>query len=232
MNLVIFDIDGTLTDTNPVDERCFRLSVRDVLGLADVSSDWSAYRESTDSGIFRELFARAKESEPSKEDMKHYQDVFRRHLEDAHRESDAHFRAMPGVIALFEWLRAHSQDWAFSIATGAFRVSAEFKLQAAQLWSHVRVAAFSDDADQRAAIIKASWNRAIETFGQTFDRVLYVGDGQWDLKAARELGIPYVGLNRGERAESLAEKGASHVLPHYEHLELVIDALRSARVPS
>src|SRR5437773_2833277 len=52
MHLVMFDIDGTLTETMKVDEECFVRSFNDVFGLTDIDTDWSNYPGTTDSGIF------------------------------------------------------------------------------------------------------------------------------------------------------------------------------------
>src|SRR3984893_18913284 len=56
MHLVMFDIDGTLTQTMKVDEECFVRSFKDVFGFADVDTDWSHYPHTTDSGIFHDVF--------------------------------------------------------------------------------------------------------------------------------------------------------------------------------
>ncbi len=48
MHLVIIDIDGTPTDTTTVDSVCFERAVSGHLGTR-IDTDWSRYRESTDS---------------------------------------------------------------------------------------------------------------------------------------------------------------------------------------
>ena len=40
MRLVIFDIDGTLTETMKVDEECFVRSFAEVFGFTDIDTDW------------------------------------------------------------------------------------------------------------------------------------------------------------------------------------------------
>jgi beta-phosphoglucomutase-like phosphatase (HAD superfamily) len=55
MYLVIYDIDGTLTDTNNVDELCYVQAVREVLKIPDVDSDWNHYRNVTDQGVAEEI---------------------------------------------------------------------------------------------------------------------------------------------------------------------------------
>ena len=55
MHLVMFDIDGTLTQTMKIDEECFVRSFKDVFGFADIDTDWSRYPHTTDSGIFHDV---------------------------------------------------------------------------------------------------------------------------------------------------------------------------------
>src|SRR5438128_9751655 len=54
-HLVVFDIDGTLTDTNLVDSNCYWRAVSQVLGLSGEQPDWSNFRHVTDAGIAAEL---------------------------------------------------------------------------------------------------------------------------------------------------------------------------------
>src|SRR5438552_18700077 len=64
MNLAIFDIDGTLTETNAVDEICFVQAFADAHSITEINTNWMQYRCVTDSGImfqiFQERFARSR----------------------------------------------------------------------------------------------------------------------------------------------------------------------------
>jgi hypothetical protein len=51
--LAIFDIDGTLTATNAVDDECYARAVAEMLGVAPEAIDWSGTPHVTDSGIAR-----------------------------------------------------------------------------------------------------------------------------------------------------------------------------------
>ncbi len=55
MRLVLFDIDGTLTDTSAVDCECF---IR-ACGFTSVDSEWSHYKNATDPGFFKRSLSRA-----------------------------------------------------------------------------------------------------------------------------------------------------------------------------
>src|SRR5687768_1688448 len=51
--LAVFDIDGTLTDTNTVDDECFLRAVAEVLDVDVALLDWSGAPHVTDSDLLR-----------------------------------------------------------------------------------------------------------------------------------------------------------------------------------
>ena len=55
--LSIFDIDGTICDTQEVEGRCYALAIERVTGLSLDTLDWSTYDEPTSSDIVRHLLA-------------------------------------------------------------------------------------------------------------------------------------------------------------------------------
>ncbi len=57
MDAIVFDIDGTLVDSDEVDGRLFVTAVQRVLGVAGIRSDWTSYKHVTDQGILREIMA-------------------------------------------------------------------------------------------------------------------------------------------------------------------------------
>lgn len=65
MKLVIFDIDGTLTQTNRVDSGCFVEVVKEVLGVEDFETDWSQYQYVTDRGGLLRKFPIDTATDPS-----------------------------------------------------------------------------------------------------------------------------------------------------------------------
>ena len=62
MKLAIFDIDGTLTNTNGVDDECFVKALAEAHAITEIDTDWATYPHTTDSGItlhiFQEKFGR------------------------------------------------------------------------------------------------------------------------------------------------------------------------------
>jgi phosphoglycolate phosphatase-like HAD superfamily hydrolase len=61
--------------------------------------------------------------------------------------------------------------------------------------------------------------------GCQFSAVTYVGDGVWDIKAARNLGWGFIGIASGDGAEQLRRAGAAMVLPNFNPCEKFFDTL-------
>src|SRR5947208_3890000 len=76
MHLVMFDIDGTLTETVKVDEECFVRSFKDVFGFIDVDTDWSHYPHTTDSGIFHDIFTSRIGRSPTAQEVSRFRQHF------------------------------------------------------------------------------------------------------------------------------------------------------------
>ena len=76
MHLVMFDVDGTLTETMKVDEECFVRSFKDVFGFADIDTDWSHYPRTTDSGIIHDVFTSRIGQSPTAEEVSRFRQHF------------------------------------------------------------------------------------------------------------------------------------------------------------
>jgi phosphoglycolate phosphatase-like HAD superfamily hydrolase len=76
-------------------------------------------------------------------------------------------------------------------------------------------AATADDALDRESIMTLSKQRAAERYGESFACTVYVGDGVWDARACRSVGVPFIGIGTGSRATRLSAEGAVCVFPDF-----------------
>lgn len=231
MNLAILDIDGTLTDTGDVDTECFLNALRDSFALADIEIDWSIYTHATDAGILEELFQRHFKRSPAKAEIAHMQKSFVGHLQRMHSHNNSAFSSVAGAEGFLTHLDRNSA-WASVVATGSWALSALFKLRAANLPVACPIIS-SDDGTSREVILK----KAIEVSQnfyhvKTFSRIVSVGDGVWDVRTARSLRLPFVGIGRGASADRLRYLGVSNVLPDFMNLDAVFKALAEAVEPT
>ena len=123
-------------------------------------------------------------------------------------------------------------EWAVALATGCWRDSAMLKLKAAGIEAEHLPAAFAEHGLSREAILRTAVSRAQQFYGQDhFERIVSVGDGQWDVQTAKNLGLSFVGVGNEDRELGLKRGGATHVLGNYSDYGQLIDCLREAEVP-
>jgi phosphoglycolate phosphatase-like HAD superfamily hydrolase len=231
MQLAIFDLDGTLTRTTRADAACYVRAMREGVGILDIDSNWTTYTHSTDSGITAEIFQTHFRRPPTPDEIARFKEQFVGLLAETFRREPDSCREMAGAAAALQRLRAHAQ-WRIALATGSWRACATLKVQTAGLDLDGVPAAFADDSFEREEIIAVARSRALACYRLSdFSRVVYVGDAPWDVRAARRLGIPFLGIGGGRKAERLLHDGASEVLQDFSDFEGVLRGLNQVTVP-
>lgn len=224
MHLVLFDIDGTLVDSQAADGEIYLRALEEVFGFTHVSSNWSAYRHTTDSGILHEVFEVRLGRPPREREIA----AFKSHFIAAVAATAARegFRAVRGAGHLLCGLTALTSH-GIGLATGGWRESARCKMSSAGLRFDAYPSACADDAQPRAQIMQLAIARAEAALGlHRLASVAYVGDGLWDARACRSLGIPFIGIaNPGADADRLLAEGAATVLEDFSNLEALCAAL-------
>lgn len=230
MNLAVFDVDGTLLNNLSCEDACYAQALRDVLRISALDTDWARYEHVSDAGVAVEAFRRQFDSDPTPEQVEatisHFLDL----LAAAHRATPGSIQPVAGARHILRALA--DRGWAVAIATGAWRRAAEFKLSVAGVTHSGIPMATSEDGPARTAIIANARSQAERLHGiDAFDRVVSIGDGAWDIRAARALAIPFVGLAPGPRAERLRSAGASIVLEDFSDVGSTVTALETASIP-
>jgi phosphoglycolate phosphatase-like HAD superfamily hydrolase len=225
MHLILFDIDGTLTRTEEVDNRCYVGALSEVLGSTDVDTDWTKYRDVTDSGIASALWEACHGAPPSRQQLDDVCERFVALLEEELARDPAVCRAVPGAAAILVEL-AHRTGFAVGLATGGWRESARLKLRHAGLGDGRFPLASASDACSREVIMALAAERVAARRGISgFTSITYIGDGEWDVRAAKRLGWHFVGIGEGERAECLRGEGARWVIADYRNHGVFFEAI-------
>ena len=205
MNLVIFDIDGTLTATNEVDNRCYEETFGRMFGQKVRPRDWHGLKHVTDSGILEGLLQNLRGKGPTQVETEAFKKSFLEKLSLAFALEPDAFARIPGAGEAIRKLKSNP-DWDPALATGGWRESALFKLQAAEIDIKGIPLATADDAVSRTAILQKALDRALRINSRTgYDKIVSVGDGRWDVEAAQKLGFAFIGIGR---VEKLKEWGA------------------------
>lgn len=202
MPIAVFDIDGTLTDTMSVDVECYEKAVFEIVGI-EIPSHWQELDDVTDSGILVQACRLADQPVPDAETQRQIAKRVGELLGAVLEVDPERFMPIPGARQVFGMLR--SVGWDVAIGTGAWRPSALIKLRGAEIpHSGVPLVTSSEQPARREIIRLASEAAAADPSA----RVVYVGDGVWDGRAAESLGFGFVGVGSGEKALALSKAGA------------------------
>ena len=233
MNLALFDIDGTLIHSTPVDDRCYVQAVADVFRISGFSTDWMDYPYSTDSGIVAHLVQEHLGRRPTQIEVEQFQGHFFGLLKAAVQREPGAIEEVPGAARLVQSLH-DSGRWQAAIATGTWRRCALWKLGLAGIDATGLPLATANDAHDRVEIVLTAIRRAICHLGchggrgVPPERIVYVGDAPWDLRAARRLGIGFVGVAVDGNLKPLMDAGAEHVLTDFDATNRAVALLEKA----
>jgi phosphoglycolate phosphatase-like HAD superfamily hydrolase len=228
--VAVFDLDGTLVESMAVDEVCFVAVAEAALGDR-VPADWLDDRDRTDTSLFRRIWRLAGRPDPTWETMRSAEREMASALHRALRDAPQRCRAVAGGAAVIQRLRA--AGWLVAVATGSWRASAQLKLAHAGL-PEVHLVTASEESARPALIARAV--REVLTQSPPRQRrmqsrkVVYVGDGPWDVAAASAAGTGFLGRGRGAGALALREAGARVVVDDFAD-ELLVPRLAAAAMP-
>ena len=212
MRLAIFDVDGTLTDTNAIDTECFVEALASEFGIHAIDEDWSSYPHATDRSILGEVLRRALGRAADEAELAKHRNRFLTVLDE--RMSGG--LAISGAVEFLQL--AGNRGWTIVLCTGAWRDSARLKLTRAGFPADLPIAA-CDVAPSREEIVRAGMSMC----GDAFDRVVAFGDAEWDLRTARNLGLPFIGV--GPRS------GSACAIDDYTDAEAVLALMDVTRAP-
>jgi phosphoglycolate phosphatase-like HAD superfamily hydrolase len=221
--LIIFDVDGTLIGGESHDWGAFDRAIASVLDFHPDRNFFAALPEITAQAIAEAAVLKAGRV-PGTGLEERIRDEYFAGLRQAHARDPRAFPAREGAVLLLEHLAA-LPGVNVAIATGDWQSTIVFKLAAAGINVARFPMATSSDNRCRAEIIRLAATRANRSLADA----IYVGDGVWDLRACRSLGVPFVGT--GTRPHLLREAGAAHIVSEFEPATFLaaLAATRAAR---
>ena len=199
MHLILFDIDGTLVDSDEFDSELYVQAVREVLGM-EIEDDWSAYRNVTDGGILDEIIDNAGLESDRRRFQSEVKAVFAELVSQYLNEREGRLPQIDGAGAFLAELES-LPEVSMALATGGWEETARMKLRAAGLDRYPLPLASGSDAFTRAEIMQIAEKRALG--GRKANRRTYFGDGIWDKRASGELGYDFIAI--GDKVQHQAQ---------------------------
>ena len=225
----MLDIDGTLTQSYEYDQEIFGLAIAEVIGCPPVNADLNGYIDKTSTGVTLEAIQRITGLSPSTDQVEQVKRNVQWRLERMYQASPEIFNEVPGAAHFLEQLRS-LDGVGIVIATGCWLNEALFKLRASGLSVAGIPMATSDDDRNRTRIMQIAAEKARAFYNcPGFEKVVYLGDGPWDLQEAHTLGYCFIGI--GPRCQALKETQDYSWHMDFLELEAVLASIAAALRP-
>ena len=215
MHLMMFDIDGTLTQTNESSDVAFLGALADVMDITEVDTDWTTYTNVTDQGCLEEIVRRGRGRLPTQGECGQIRERYVELLKREAERDPSIVRPTPGAVEAFADLCRRS-DVTVALATGTWYECACLKLGLAGFEFESMAMATASDSAAREEIMKLAETRVLEaTQLRCFATRTYVGDAVWDVRASQSLSYNFIGISQSERAQALRRAGATRIVEDF-----------------
>lgn len=219
MNAIIFDIDGTLTNTTRVDDKCFVKAFETVFGIDISNQNWSELTNVTDWGITEEIILKNWNRIPTEIEYTHMISEFVAQLQFELNANKKQFQEIDGALNFISFLRK-KPDITIGIATGGWEKSANLKLKSIGIDAAEFVISNSNHFKTREDILSKTIRDLKENWKNKIDRIIYFGDGTWDFLTCEKLNIEFIGIDNAKN-NKLKEIGAETIFSDFEQYELI-----------
>ena len=194
--LVLFDIDGTIMNTDGGGTQSCKRALKELFDR-DVVLDGYVTSGKTDTQIVLELLEQ--EGVARDEVMARFDAICERYL--AHLTEEVKGwepEVCPGIPPLLDQL-ANMSDVVLGLLTGNIRRGAEVKLNLVGLWSYFRMGAFGDRVPERRLLPDIAQRAAVDLTGRVFDGkdIVIIGDTPNDVLCGRHLNVKAIAVATG-----------------------------------
>lgn len=218
MNLIIFDIDGTIIDSIESDDACFVQSFYELFDLDLKDLDWDTFKNITDSGltydIFHQFLNRAPELEEISLLKNRYYDLLQKQIHT--------ITEIDGAADFINYL-VSQPNYTIAFATGGWKKTALLKAQQSNIDITRYTYKTADDHYNRAQMLQLAIDESRQlTNVNVFDSIISFGDGLWDMTTADELGVAFIGVDYNQN-HKLRKAGVQRVIRDYKNFEELLN---------
>ncbi|TVU31633.1 hypothetical protein EJB05_23328 [Eragrostis curvula] len=241
LEAILFDIDGTLCDSDPIHFRAF-VELLQQVGFNDGVPITEEFYSSTISGVHNEnLAGRLFPDMDHGEAMKFMDDkeaLFRKYAHSSYLSSQylsfhsimlaaGQLKALDGLHELCRWIEG--RDLKRAAVTNAPRANAELVLSLLGLTEFFPVLVIGSECD-RAKPFPDPYLKALQLIDASPEHTFVFEDSASGIRAGVAAGMPVVGLTTGNPEKVLYDAGASLLIKDFQDPKLLsmLDELEAA----
>lgn len=226
MQLLLFDIDGTLLRSNGAGKTVLRMALEDTFGTSGPCDEYQMGGK-TDPLIIGDLMCAA--GKQAAEIDTQLPAVYERMMFHAQKIfSEKNVFPCPGIPELLETL-LQREDVLLGLLTGNIAATAPLKLAAAGIEPSIfRVGAYGSDHKDRNLLPPFALQRASELTQQTFtgENTTIIGDTPADIACARTIGARVVAVGSGGYScATLSKFQPDFLFDNFSNKESTLEAL-------
>ncbi|MEZ5009336.1 MAG: HAD hydrolase-like protein [Chitinophagales bacterium] len=204
-NLLVFDIDDTLTKSEDQHQTAY-VSAMKQFGIKNINQDWKTYDHYTDSYILKVNYENNLTDKFDLSFINEFEVVMANELLKLQPTAE-----IKGATSMMDFIK-HKSDYAICFATGSLLQPALLKLNHAGIQYELPIVMGSNSTFERESIIKNAIEAAKKHYQvNSFNHIISVGDGLWDVKAAQNLGLHFIGIGSKNHQNFMAQKVKSYI---------------------
>lgn len=205
--LIIFDIDGTLTDSVALYHKVVIDGLK-LMRISNIDTDFYHYKYHTDSYTLKFNYENWFSKPYSKELLGEFEEILYQEL--------LKYPPVKEIVGAKDCiLELQKSGYAIAFATGSLSKPAILKLKQCNIWFNPMVLATSTISFDRETFVLQAITKAKQYYNTShFDAIYSVGDGIWDLQTANRLNLNFIGIGSKQEAR-LKELGCT---VHFENL--------------
>lgn len=208
LKALIFDMDGTLADSDPVHLQAFA----EFLAPFGVPVDEDVYRRSISGRSNALIFADLLPDHPA-----HHRERFADEKEAVFRRLATEMEPLGGLIALLDF--AAGKGLGLAVVTNAPRANLDHTLAALGIAERFPILVAAEDVT-RGKPDPLPYLTALRRLGVSADEAVVFEDSAAGLGAARAAGIHAFGILTGQTADTLLQAGANDTLVDFSDRKL------------
>ncbi|MBN2200531.1 haloacid dehalogenase-like hydrolase [bacterium] len=225
MNLLLFDIDGTLLLSGGAGKVAMERSFETVWGIRDALRTVPLMGR-TDPGIVRQVL---QENGFPQDDSKieKFREYYFWYLEEEIGLDRPGKALCPGVLPLLKALSG-AQNIELGLLTGNWRYSGLIKLRYFGIDGFFRIGAYADDSMNRDALVPVAMERFRQAHGMSPapETVFVIGDTPFDIRCGKPHGVRTVAVATGvHAADELQAEFPDFLFADLTHTDEVVNVL-------